>query len=327
MGLPKIALIGAGQIGSRHLQALALINREIALEVVDPSQHSLDITKERFAEVSRTSYVKSIRFLTELDNLSNMLDVVVVATNADVRRAVLEKLLDNKKVKYLLLEKVLFQRIEDYHAIGELMELKGVRAWVNCGRRMWPIYKTLKNKLNNNPKINYSISGSKIGLGCNSIHFLDTLAYLSRESEFKLKFDQLDSELVTCKRPGFVEFTGTLYGVSKKGSTLSITSYSEGNAPVVVTINSSELCCIVKEGIGRTWISERSNNWQWEELIFDIPMQSRSTHLVIQQILDEGECGLPGYKESAQLHLPILSTLLEHYKYVKEEETTICPIT
>jgi len=83
----------------------------------------------------------------------------------------------------------------------------------------------------------------------------------------------------------------------------------------------------VKEGIGRTWISERSNNWQWEELIFDIPMQSRSTHLVIQQILDEGECGLPGYKESAQLHLPILSTLLEHYKYVKEEETTICPIT
>ena len=43
----KIAVIGSGQIGSRHLQAMALSEIPLAVEVSDPSQNSLDTAKNR----------------------------------------------------------------------------------------------------------------------------------------------------------------------------------------------------------------------------------------------------------------------------------------
>ncbi len=47
----KIALIGAGQLGSRHLQALAKINLEISIEVVEPNTQASEVAKQRFNEI------------------------------------------------------------------------------------------------------------------------------------------------------------------------------------------------------------------------------------------------------------------------------------
>ena len=46
-----ILLIGAGQIGSRHLQALALSDINIEISVVDSSTASLAVAKDRYKQV------------------------------------------------------------------------------------------------------------------------------------------------------------------------------------------------------------------------------------------------------------------------------------
>lgn len=45
--MKNIAIIGAGQLGSRHLQALAQVNADVILHIVDPSEQSLEVSKQR----------------------------------------------------------------------------------------------------------------------------------------------------------------------------------------------------------------------------------------------------------------------------------------
>jgi len=49
MNLFEIALIGAGQLGSRHLQGLAKISYDCNITVVEPSMESMEQTKLRYA--------------------------------------------------------------------------------------------------------------------------------------------------------------------------------------------------------------------------------------------------------------------------------------
>ena len=58
----KIALIGAGQIGSRHLQALAQTKIPIFVEVVSRSLQSLVKAKERFDKIQNNGFIKSVKY-------------------------------------------------------------------------------------------------------------------------------------------------------------------------------------------------------------------------------------------------------------------------
>ncbi|MGQ0523503.1 MAG: Gfo/Idh/MocA family oxidoreductase, partial [Betaproteobacteria bacterium] len=129
----QIALIGAGQLGSRHLQGLALLDRPARVTVVDPVEASLATAKERFAQVKQGK-VEAV-FTQKFEDLPEVLDGAVVATGADRRREAIERLLARSRVRVALLEKVLFQRIDDYGAVGALLEKSGTRAWVNCSQR------------------------------------------------------------------------------------------------------------------------------------------------------------------------------------------------
>ena len=49
------AIIGAGQIGSRHLQALAQLNSPARIELVDSDPKALAMSEKRFLEVEQPS--------------------------------------------------------------------------------------------------------------------------------------------------------------------------------------------------------------------------------------------------------------------------------
>lgn len=323
----KLAVIGAGQLGSRHLQALALIDRPASIEVVDPVPASLENAKNLIGQVDAIGNIIGVRYLNDISELDHELDLAVIATNADVRRVVVEEFLTKKKVRYLILEKVLFQKREDFSLANSLLELKGVRAWVNCPRRMWPFYRELKDKMKGAQRVEYKVSGSLIGIGCNGIHFLDHLAHLTGQSDFSLLTDRLDDQIMPSKRPQFKEFTGTLYGLLSGSTPISITSYPSGSAPILVQITSDTLCCIADESKGRAWISEKAGGWTWQDCSFTVPYQSRLTHLAVQQILDTGHCDLTPYKESWRLHLPLIEALSSHLRRHTAEDIDLCPIT
>lgn len=323
----KLAVIGAGQLGSRHLQALSLIDREASIQVVDPISTSLEIAKTRFSEVCGSGNVRGVTYLNRISDLWDELDLVVVATNADVRMAVVEELLSLKKVRYIILEKVLFQKLDDYDVVGDLLTQKNVKAWVNCPKRVWPFYRELKEKFNGVERIDYTVSGSDLGIGCNAIHYIDNLAYLTGQIKFTLFNDQLDPETIPSKRQGFIEFTGTLYGYTEKRSRITITSYHGGDVPPLVQISSDSVRCLIMENQDKALISDKKDSWSWQEIKFTSPYQSQLTHMVVQKILNTGKCDLPNFEESSSLHTPLLEALTTHLKKKVSEEIEICPIT
>jgi hypothetical protein len=323
----NIAVIGAGQIGSRHLQALSQLNKITNIQIVDPNYKSLERAREKFLQVPKNKDIQRVEYLNNITDLKNSLEIVIVATNSDVRREVIEKLLLQKKVRYVILEKVLFQKIKDFAVVNDLLVRNNVKTWVNCPRRMNNFYKQLKFKFKKVKKVDCRVSSSNLGIGCNSIHFLDLFAFLTGQTNFVLFSDQLDSNIIISKRQGFIEFTGTLYGKSSGGSNIAITSYLKGNAPLIISISSEVINCLIREDEGKAWISEKVNNWTWEEVIFTIPYQSQLTNLVVQDILDTGKCDLTKYEESWNIHVPLLKSLLFYLQKQKMEEIDLCPIT
>lgn len=60
--MKNILLIGAGQLGSRHLQGIAKIDFKANICVVDPSEISIEIAKERYKQINKNEKINSIEF-------------------------------------------------------------------------------------------------------------------------------------------------------------------------------------------------------------------------------------------------------------------------
>lgn len=220
--LIHIAIIGAGQLGSRHLQAMTLTNIPLSLEIVDPNQESLNTAEKRYKEMPPNPLIKNITFHKDINDLYSTLDVVIVSTTSKCRHLVIEQLFAQKQVKYLILEKVLFPKLNDYDEVQKLLLKHKVKAWVNCGRRMMSFYRNLKDILQTEKNFVMTVSGTNWGLACNSIHFLDIYAFLSNQDQFKFDIEYLDDNWINSKRSGYIEFTGSFRIKSNKGSLLLI---------------------------------------------------------------------------------------------------------
>lgn len=327
MAITKLALIGAGQIGIRHLQALAFIDRDVYIQVVDPSDQALKRAKKEFSQLSGFGKVKKIEFFRDISNLFAELDLVIIATDVKIRYEVIKKLLEWKQVHYLILEKILFQRKEDFPTIDQLLNKKQVKTWVNCPLRTLSFYKELKQMLKGSKMIDYQVSYSNLGIGTNAIHHIDLFAYLTDQTEFRMDASFLDQKIIPSKRPGFVEFTGTLIGTTEERNRITITSFPDGNIPPLVQINSDKVRCLIRENEQKAFISGETNGWRWEEIAYTHPYQSELTHLAVQQILDTGNSDLTPYPISWKLHLPLLDAFMEHLQKNSKEEVVICPIT
>ena len=139
--MKKIFIIGAGQLGSRHLQALKNITIPLDINVIDPSKKSLDIAKQRYDSIkiidnNNVSYYESIN---DVDSLS-IVDLVIIATASNVRFQATIQLLNKFSVKTIIFEKILFNNPKDYSKIHKLLKSKNVSAFVNCTMRMMYFY-------------------------------------------------------------------------------------------------------------------------------------------------------------------------------------------
>lgn len=298
----RVLLVGAGQIGSRHLQALARLDRPASITVVEPSPDAQRTARARFDEVPAPARppLEVVAAMPQGD-----FDVAIVATGADVRRPVVEALLAHAGVGALLLEKVLFQRLEDYDAVGELLERRQVPAWVNCAQRMWPLFAEAKRRYPGSGPVELLVEGARWGLGCNAIHNLDFLPYLTGQAAMQLE-SRLDPGTVPAKRTGYVEFTGTLVARDLAGNRVVQTSSRAGDTPFSMRVRTRDAETMLDAGA--------------------VPRQSELTHLVVQSLVDAQCCELPRYAESAAVHRAMLKVFLSHLGS-GEGARDVCPIT
>lgn len=319
----KVKIVGAGQLGSRHLQALKAIKEPLDIQVIDPSDTSLQVAKERYESVA-TNQEHRISFSTSFDR-TDATDIAIIATNSNVRRKALESLFSVSETKYLIVEKLLFNTREDYAHILSKLDKAGTKAWVNCPMRVMPVYEQIRRSISATP-ISYRVTGSQFGLVTNAIHYIDHASHLSGCEEFEIDTSGLDRMPIPSKRSGFLELNGTLVAYFSDGTRCEITCYQAGSAPVVVEIFNEKNRFVVRESEGKLWRAGEDSKWTWAEQDSPIPYQSQITTGVVESLLKSGDCGLTPYATSAQIHLRLLDPLLELVQ-LQSPETTGYPFT
>lgn len=322
----KILLVGAGNIGSRHLQALALLNRDADITVVDQNEESLKVAKERFESVYQSDYKIQVSYFRELQDAYIDADIAIVATSAGPRKAIVETLLENTTIKNYILEKVVFQSIDDLYEMKKKFDERHIKVWVNCPRRNMDFYKKLRELLREESYVNYLIEGGDWGIGCNSIHLLDIYAYLSGASEFSADIERLDAGHINSKRSGYYEFSGQLDIDTNKGQ-VTMRSMKNRDAYLIATITSNHYQIIVDESIGKAWICSEETDRDFKKEEVNVLYVSQTTQINIEAILDKGKCDLPPYDESLKYHEVILNAFLRHLKETDDYCEEACPIT
>jgi predicted dehydrogenase len=327
-GQLSIAVIGCGIIGSRHAQALAALKRPAILYLTDTSSAARAAAKNLMFQSGGTDFDLQIAEAATAGSLPPALDVAIVATVAAARRQVIEELLNGRNVRFLILEKFLFQSNEDFAWAGAAIRRAGVHAYVNCPRRLWPGYVGLRRTLveEGGPVALSCTTHARFGIGTTAIHLLDLLAYLSGTLDFDMSYALVDPEPLP-HRSGGVDFSGSLLGKSKCGDVFRYTAFRDGTLPVGITIEAPSLRAHVDESRKIIRLSRRDTGWTWESLPFETPFQSQLTHAVVEDLTARGSCGLTPYNESARLHLAILEPLLAHYRKHADPHALSCPIT
>ena len=321
----NIAIIGAGQLGSRHLQSLAALAKPHEIFIVDPSKESINLAKNRWAEINPPETLETFFIHTQLE-LPKMIDLAIVASSSAHRPEIIQNLIKNHKVEYLILEKFLFQTEDDYNSIENLLDCENVPTWVNCPRRLYPVYKSLKSNLIPHQPIAVEISGGNWGMACNTIHFLDLLSYLTDEySTLKLMDADLLEGLEKSKRPGYIEVFGKLCFHDEKGNTL-IATCTNDSSNQLIKIHQNSRNFMINESDNN--MTEYFSDSKYSKTTIKTPFQSELTYLVVENIFQNGTCELCTLKNSSLLHIQILKPLLSHYnKSVGLPNNKVCPIT
>ncbi|MCG6167606.1 Gfo/Idh/MocA family oxidoreductase [Leptospira sp. FAT2] len=317
-----ILTIGFGSIGSRHIQSLvdsvSELNRIYILELSDESyEQSIKRISLNLAKVIR------IRDLSELGEKT--VELCIIATTADVRYDVMMELLNTKvSVKYMLLEKVVFQSLDQFERAIMKMKAKNIATFVNFVYRYYPNMILLKEKLKEKSKrLSMQVIAGDIGLGCNAIHYMDLFEYLTNS-----KISEYSSLLNESPKPHkrgsrFREYTGVLNYKNSIGDNLFLYFDSSNDFAPTVKIDIETSLYLFSEG-------ERS---EYQYKVGQIP-EKRKYHMTptsqltasIFRDMQLSKCNLPLLEETYRTHrflfLPIFDLL-----QVRNTNEHLCPVT
>jgi predicted dehydrogenase len=321
--MKNIMIIGAGQLGSRHLQGA--LQSEIALNiiVVDPFQKSLDVAEQRANEISLGNSDTRISYITQIK--SNVtIDVCIIATTANIRFSVFKELIDHCKVENIIFEKVLFQKENEYSLVGDQLKQHGINAWVNCPRRVYPAYKKIQSLLSTEKSLSLSVKGSNWGLACNGIHFIDLFAFISQKFDFEISTTMLRKDVVESKRHGFYEVFGTLIGQFNDDFRFELNCSDDEAISIQVNIVTPNYEVNVDELQNKLSISH--NGEKSDEAYYPL-YQSQLTHLNIEEIVKMNFSSLTPFSESEKIHIPFIKAIKHHVESSLDKELDACPIT
>jgi hypothetical protein len=286
---PTIVIVGCGNLGKRYIQSIEENLPSFELYLVDP--------------VPFTSKYPQFRDISELS--LDKIDLAIVTTCSNVRFPLIRELL-RFQVKYMLLEKILFQKREEYVETQRMLKEHNIKAWVHTPRRAYEYYRKLKNELTLPLKM--KVSGINWGMACNLVHFLDLYCYLTDTQSLELKHSEL--KVIDSKRKNFKELIGRIESVN--GNFVAECEQGDG---FLLQKQFNDLLLTNTNGY---LVNERG------EKVFKVPYASESVHQFISSILSSGTCVLPTFEKSCNIHLPMIQSFTKEFA---KNNIQGCPVT
>ncbi len=326
-----VAVIGGGQLGSRHLQGLIHCSGPLEIHVVDPDGDALRVAQRRWSEAGGPQSLHATNFLTDMESLPDQLDLAVVSTTAAVRPDVVERLSGRSEVGSWLLEKVLAQSHNDLDRIATAIG-DSAHVWVNTWARTTPWFQEIRSRVGAGPFI-VDVKGASWGMGCNAIHFMDLFAWWTGENPTVVDGAGLDLCWPDAKRSGHHELSGLLRIEFSSGTILLLRS----TAPPVpgsragtdrikqMAIQTKQDLWEVHEPFSETAGSAVAESG--ERIDGRVEYQSERTGPIVNSILETGTCDLPDLATSSHHHRLLLTGLLEVRPNLEGIDPAVVPIT
>jgi hypothetical protein len=326
-----ILVIGVGNLGSRHLQGLAKSDIPLKIFAVEPNFGSQKIAEKRFKEISEHE-IHQISFYSSISQLPIVqMDVVIIATNANNRAELTKELVRTIDVKNIIFEKIAFQSEKQFVEIINLLKVNSISGWVNCPRRCFSFYRNLKEYLLGKGSITLNVTGDEWGLACNSVHFIDLLAFLSNDLSYDINFNNLEKRVFPSKRNGFIELFGSYTGSSTLNNQFSIScthkkdgSYKKHQV-IRITHQTEEI--VINEGEGSVRFIDTGSNEITQIKKIKVLYQSELTHIQVNQILNSCDSDLTPIEDSFEIHKPMLKLFRDQYNEITNEFVDNLPIT
>ena len=319
--MKNITVIGAGNIGARHLQSINKLNYNLTIYVVDPKISFLQDSLNNSLEKNEN---QSLIFLKDLSSLPRNLDLVIIATNSDVRRNIIVTLIQKRRITYLILEKIVFQNPNYFLEVRDLLLKNNVKTWVNTPMRFYPFYKILKNRISKD-LISMTSFGNGWNLASNSIHIIDSFCFLIDESNIIIDTSGLHQKLYKSKRRGFKELKGEIKVKSSNGSSLLLKDSNSYNYFQKIKIKFSDMKYVID--IENNIIFEQKIGRKLKKTTYKFPYQSELTSKYVKQLIASRTLDLPSFEESMKTHIELLKSFNKCLFKDSDPMITIAPFT
>ena len=180
----RIVLIGTGQIGKRHLQAMSNLTINIEILCYDYNKNSLDTIK---TFITQNSIVfKNIYYFRDYNQLLNKIDsntIVVIATTANGRFDILNDVL-LKKPKAVVSEKPLTQSAKEFSLALKRSSEVNIPVYVNFFTHLQTYYQEIFENNNCKELVSVNTYLPKWGLATVGIHHFDLIAWFSNAKQY-----------------------------------------------------------------------------------------------------------------------------------------------
>lgn len=228
----NILIIGAGNIGERHIQALSKFS--CSIDIIDPNTARLLELKDKYSIDNTYEAISQVK---------ESYNIIIEASLSRYRYKNMTYILSNVKHDYFIAEKFLFNKKNQFNEILNKNFILN-KTFVNCPMRTWWFYRSIKNIINN--PFSMKVSGSNWGLGCNAIHYLDLFSYFLGDSLSAQVTDHNLNSILPAKRNGFVEYFGEILVTSGCASRLHI-SCDDADKDIVVKIVTKDNSVTINE--------------------------------------------------------------------------------
>lgn len=315
----SVLIAGVGQLGSRYLQGLSLVQKSLDIWLYDVSERSLDEAERRWAEVNRTQHHRLYR-CKSVGDIPEKIDLTFVTTTADCRLSVVRSIEKSVKSTGWILEKVLAQSLDQINQIEKLLSTNKM-VWVNTPMHVWSLYRNIRDLYSLKIPISASFVGFQ-GLACNAIHYIDFVSRWNGAELIEIDTSLLKPSWYPAKRAGFYEVDGEIRAQFSDGSKLKISSESKSSKyEASLTVGADQWIIYEQEGVARD-ASGRT-------VLGPVELQSEMTAPFVEAFRsgNSGSFGLPTLMESVSQHKPLINALLKHWNANMPQKLNSLPIT
>ncbi|OGQ47350.1 MAG: hypothetical protein A3H42_01635 [Deltaproteobacteria bacterium RIFCSPLOWO2_02_FULL_46_8] len=325
----KILIVGCGELGSRHLQAVATLPTVEEIVVVDSNATAIQTGQSRLKDLPGLSSHITFRWLSSLEAVKGTYDLCIVATLAQGRCALIKKIANQLGIRQFLIEKIVSQSSSEYADLLQFAEANRLEIRVNCKTRAYPIHQHVKKQLRPGEPILFSAMGGNHGLANNGVHTSDLFIFYDESPEIQLVSSAIEPTLHVSKRgKDIFDLSGTLTGKTDKGSTFMLSYAGDHVASEQFSIVTKSYRCIIDQMLRWAFENDGEKGSPWRPLPFEGNlMVSQMTKTFVTEMFEKRNCHLPLLNECWPAHRFILDALQPHFNRLSGEKRNHCPVT